>query len=71
LAAIMENIKFTFQNESKIIIYGTYKNTKQISQMVGEYLSKLDDEIVEKVFEVTDIEANIIEKNMTKFNQEI
>lgn len=67
----MENIKFTFQNESKIIIYGTYKNTKQISQMVGEYLSKLDDEIVEKVFEVTDIEANIIEKNMTKFNQEI
>jgi hypothetical protein len=39
--------------------------------MVGEYLSKLDDEIVEKVFEVTDIEANIIEKNMTKFNQEI
>ncbi len=67
----MQNIKFTFQNESKIIIYGTYKNTKQISQMVGEYLSKLDDEIVEKVFEVTDIEANIIEKNMTKFNQEI
>lgn len=59
------------ENESKIEIFGTKKNVARIETEIIEYLSILDHEMLEKTMLLNDIEASVVEKNMSKFQNKL
>lgn len=50
---------------------GNKKNVSKIENEIIEYLSMLDHEMLEKTLIINDIEANVVEKNIKKFQNRL